>query len=243
VVAVAAFASGRPSVGAVVVGAFGLARGLTAMAAVRGSDVVHALAAFARRSALTAANAIALVVVAVAAALSIRGPVRTPAIAAAAIAAVFAWGAAWKMVRFDVWRSIVGRYRLGALRGLAAVGVPLTEATVVALVVAGARRNASILALVLLAAFSVAAIRRRLADPSRVPCGCLGAGETTIPALLARNAALASAAALVLARAGAAPLRAPTASEALPVALSLAGALGVAAAARSVRRSLRGGRA
>ncbi len=243
VVAAAAFASGRPAAGAVIVGAFGLARGLTVVAAVRGSNVVHALAAFAARSALTVGNAIAIAAVAIAVGASIHGRVEAARLAAAAIAVVFAWGAAWKIARFGAWRSIVERYRLGAFATAAAAGVPTVEAVVVVLALAGARRAEGILALASLAAFSAAAVRRRAVDASRLPCGCFGAAETTLPALLARNATIALVAVVALAGSAAVSVRVPTASDALPVALSVAGAAGVLAAARSVRRSLRGGRA
>jgi hypothetical protein len=243
VVALAALASGRPGFGAAVVGAFGLVRGLTVLAAVRGAEAVHALAAFARRRVLGVANAVALAAVGIAAVASVRGRIDVPGLAGAALAAAFAWGAAWKVVRFGAWRRIVEGYRLGVVAPIAAAAVPLVEGSIVVLFAANARRPAALTALAALGVFSAAAIRRRFADASRVPCGCLGAAETTLPALLARNGVLACAAGLALAASGAVNVPAPSASDALPIALSLAGAVGVTVAARSVRRSLRRGRA
>jgi hypothetical protein len=244
VVVLAALGSGRPLAGAAIVAPFGLARGLGAIAAAGGPDVVHSLAAFARRRApLAALNAAALVSVALAAAASARGPVDVPGLAGATLAVVFAWSAAWKLVRARAWRSIVERYRLGVFAAAAATAVPAAEAFVVVLVAAGARRAAAVLALALVASFTVAAVRRRSIDPSPVPCGCFGTSETTVPRLLVRNAALGGAAALAVAGPDGVDVAAPAAGDAVPILLIVAGLAGAAVAARSVRRSLRGGRA
>jgi hypothetical protein len=241
VVAVAAFVSGRPVIGALALGSFGLARGLSALAAVSGADAAPGLAAFARRQwPLRAVNAGAIGVIVVAAGPSIRGPVAVRPLALAVVALAFASSAAWKALRPSAWRSVVDGYGLGRLGPIAAAGVPLAEALVVALAVAGARRASGTLALLCLVAFTGAAARRRVSTTDGVACGCFGASETTFPMLLARNAALAAAA--VAAVAGARPHEVPVPAPAdpVPIALSVAGCLGLIVAARSVHRAFAG---
>jgi hypothetical protein len=243
VVALAPFAFGRPVLGAVALGSFGLARGLSALAAVSGPDAVPRLAAFARRRwPLRAVNAAAIGAIVIAAWPSIRGPVALRALAVAVVALAFAWGAAWKAFRPAAWRSIVDDYGLGRLAPIAAAGVPFAEAFVAVLAVAGARRATGTLALLCLVAFTGAAIRRRLSTAGGVACGCFGASETSFPTLLVRNMALAAAA--VAAIAGARPLEAPVPApvDPVPIALSIAGAVGLVVAARSVRRAFAGSR-
>jgi hypothetical protein len=243
VVALAAFAFGRPVLGALALGSFGLARGLSALAAVSGSDTVPGLASFARRRwPLGTVNAAAIGAVAVATGASVRGSVAIRPLALAVVAMAFAWSAVWKALRGSVWRSIVDGYGLGRVAPIAAAGVPLAEAFVVVLAVAGARGASATMALLCLVVFTGAAVRRRLSTADGVACGCFGASETSFLAMLVRNAALAAAA--VVAVAGARPVgaRAPASADAVPIALSVAGVVGLVVAARSVRRAFTGGR-
>jgi Methylamine utilisation protein MauE len=243
VVAIAAFASGRALEGALLVAPFGLARGAAAVAAVRGPDVVHGLASFARRRwPLAAVNGAAVAAVGVTTWSSVRGAVAVRPLALAVLAVAFGWAAVWKLLRPAAWRAVAGGYRLGRLATAAEVGVPFAEGMVAVLAVAGAARPSSVLSLVLLVSFTTAAIRRRVSAPGRFPCGCFGASEISLRALLVRNAVLAVVA--VVAAGGADPRpRTPVAADAVPLMLSFVGVVGVVVATRSVRRSLAASRA
>jgi methylamine utilization protein MauE len=245
VVSAAAFVSGRPVVGAVIVGPFGLARGLSALVAVRGPDVVHTLASLARRRApLAVLHALALVgIIATLEASVAVGPVAIRGLALAALAVAFAWSAAWKAVAPRAWREVLARYGLGRAARPLAMLIPTAEAGVVVLAAGGAARPAALLGLGLLAAFTVAAGWRWRADRgARLPCGCFGNSETSVVGLLVRNAVLALAG--VTALSGAEPLdgRLLTGADVVPIVLSLAGVVGLLLAARSVRRSIAAGR-
>jgi Methylamine utilisation protein MauE len=243
VVSTAAFASGRPLVGAAVMAPFGLARGLASAASIRGPEIVHALADFAhggRR--LAPLHVGALAAVALSFATAARGDVAIRPLALALVAVVFAWSAAWKIVRVNAWRDVLAGYGLGRVGPAVAVLVPAAEVGVVLAAAAGARRPAGTLALALLVAFTAAAIRRR-SGAGRVPCGCFGASETSVPALLVRNAALAIAATIAVSAGRPLDLRLPAEDDVVPLLLSLGGAIGLVLAARSVVRSLSGGRA
>jgi hypothetical protein len=75
----------------------------------------------------------------------------------------------------------------------AAVGVPLLEASVSALVVAGLPRVAGIAAAALLVAFSAAILVARARRGNRLPCGCFGGRRMRdFRAMLGRNALLAA---------------------------------------------------
>jgi hypothetical protein len=243
VVSIAALASGRPLVGAAIVAPFGLARGLSAVAAIRGPGVVLALADVARRrTPLAAVHALALAVVAFASATSVSGRVAIRPLALAVVAIAFGWSAAWKALRPRAWRAVVDGYLSGRASTAVAVVVPVAEGAVAVLAVAGARRAAAALALGLLVVFTAGAVRRRLAGGVRVPCGCFGTADGSLGALLVRNVALAVVAGLALGDARSLRPPTPAASQAVPMLLSLAGVLGALAVARSVQRSIWRGR-
>jgi hypothetical protein len=196
VVSAAAFASGRPLIGALLVGPFGLSRGLAIVVARRGEDpslLVDALATFARRGWPRVAHAAALAVVVIAAALSTERISQLNASAvAAALAVAFAWAASAKVVRPSSWRRSLAGYGLPTPveRG-AVVAVPLLEAAVAALVVAGLERAAGVAASVLLFGFSLAVLRARSQRGDRLPCGCFGGARMRdYRAMLARNTVL-----------------------------------------------------
>lgn len=199
VVALAAVASGDPGVGGLVVAPFGLVRGLSAAMAWR-SDTPERSRALVDRLVSApegrrkAANALVLAAVVVAAATAaIRAPRGGwPVLAAAALAAVFAWSSVSKVVRSSRWRRALAAHLLPrAAERIAVWSVPLGEAFVPILVLMGSTHAAGAFALSLLAVFSIELIRvSRLVGP-RVACGCFGGRETVdVRTALARNAGL-----------------------------------------------------
>jgi hypothetical protein len=148
---------------------------------------------------------------------------------AAMLAAVFGWAAVAKALRVSSWLRALRRYSLSPLvRNLAAPAVPAAEAVVAALMIGGRLQAGASLALGLVAAFSLLLARLGATGERRVPCGCFGrVGERSLRLLLARNAALAALAAVVLvARPRGWPswaLRAPAGAELVPVALIVLG--------------------
>ena len=123
VVSVAAFASGRPLVGAAVLAPFGLARGLGPVLAfgVRspsdGAALVERLERSASRARWRVANAVALAAVSAAMVVEIRtieGPSGFGGLAAAVLALTFAAAAVTKLARGAAWRRTLARYRLPA---------------------------------------------------------------------------------------------------------------------------------
>jgi Methylamine utilisation protein MauE len=202
VVSVAAFASGRPLLGAAVLAPFGLARGLGPVLAfaVRSPSDAAALVERLDRSASKArwriANALALSMVLVATVLEIRtidAPAEVGALAAAGLALTFAAAAVAKLARGAKWRRTLGSYGLrpGATR-LAGFGVPAVELGIAALVLVGLRSSAGLLSIVALMAFSGAIVVGRVRAGPRLECGCFGgSGIREYRLLLARNLALA----------------------------------------------------
>ena len=238
VVSVAAFASGRPLLGAAVLAPFGLARGLGPVLAfgVRSpSDaaaLVERLDRFASKGGLRVANAIALSMVLVATVLEVRtidGPSEVGALAAAALALTFGTAAVAKLARGVAWRRTLGSYGLppGASR-LVGFAVPAIELGIAALVLAGLGSSAGLLSIVALVAFSGAMVLGRVRTGRRLECGCFGGSATRdYRLLLARNLALAGVA-FVAWRAGedAALVRSlgePAGADLLPVALVVLG--------------------
>jgi hypothetical protein len=239
VVAVAAFASGRPLLGAAVLAPFGLARGLGPVLAfgVRSPGDAAALVERLDRSASKArwrvANALALSMVLVAAVLEIRtidAPSEAGALAAAVLALTFGAAAVAKLARRAAWRRTLGSYglRSEASRLVVGFGVPAVELGIAATVLVGLASSAGLLSIVALVAFSGAIVVGRVRAGRRLECGCfVGSGVRDYRLLLARNLALAGVA-FVAWRAGEdAPLvRAlgePAGVDLLPVALVVLG--------------------
>jgi hypothetical protein len=143
------------------------------------------------------------------------------------LASVFAWAAVSKVVGRHRWRRSLAAYGLSpALERLVAWAVPVTEALVPVLVMAGLRRLAGLLSAVLLLMFSVALVRARQRTGGRVPCGCLGGRDVIdVRTALARNVGMTVTAAFVFARAADAPvifsLNPPRAVDVLPLTLTL----------------------
>ncbi|MDQ4064523.1 MAG: hypothetical protein M3161_00570 [Actinomycetota bacterium] len=173
-------------------------------------------------------------------------PVLTARVALAVLVAVFAWAAAAKLLRRASWARALEGYAFPRPLGLAALWItPLVEAAIVVLAVAGRARAAAGLGLILLGAFTLAILRARSFHGERLPCGCFGqTTERPVSLMLWRNGALGACAVAVLAADADVTLfegmRAPTASEALPVALVVIG-IGLAAwSLRTAFTSLRG---
>jgi hypothetical protein len=212
VVAVAAFASGRPLLGAAVLAPFGLARGLGPVLSfgVRSPSDAAALVERLDRSASKArwrvANALALSMVLVATVLEVRtidAPSEVGALAAAVLALTFGAAAVAKLARGAEWRRTLGSYGLrpGATR-LAGFGVPAVELGIAAAVLVGLASSAGLLSIVALVAFSGGIVLGRVRAGRRLECGCFGgSGTRDYRLLLARNLALAGVAFVAL-RAG-----------------------------------------
>ena len=201
-VSVAAFASGRPLLGAAVLAPFGLARGLGPVLSfgVRSPSDAAALVERLDRSASKArwrvANALALSMVLVATVLEVRtidAPSEVGALAAAVLALTFGAAAVAKLARGAEWRRTLGSYGLrpGATR-LAGFGVPAVELGIAAAVLVGLASSAGLLSIVALVAFSGGIVLGRVRAGRRLECGCFGgSGTRDYRLLLARNLALA----------------------------------------------------
>jgi hypothetical protein len=238
VVSVAAFASGRPLLGAAVLAPFGLARGVGPVLAfgVRSpsdaADLVERLDRSASRAGWRVANALALSMVLVATILEVRridGPSEVGALAAAGLALTFGAAAVAKLARPAAWRRALGSYGLrpGTTR-LAGFGVPAVELGIAALVFAGLGSSAGLLSIVALVAFSGAILLGRVRTGRRFECGCLGGSATRdYRLLLARNLALAGVAFVAWKAGQDAPLvrslGEPAGADLLPVALVVLG--------------------
>ena len=213
---------------------FGLARGLSAAVSWRSIDQERSRALVDR---LVAAgdvprrivNGVALVAIAIAAgAASVRVAAGSwGSVAAAVLAAVFAWAAASKVVGARRWRRALAAYGLlPTLERTAAWAVPAAESIVPVLVVAGLPRAAAVWSGVLLVSFSAALVRAGRRVGGRVPCGCLGgSGDIDVNAALARNVALLLVAVLVVGQASDSPSivwpGSPAAADVVPLLLTI----------------------
>jgi hypothetical protein len=152
------------------------------------------------------------------------------AAAAATLAASFAWASVSKVTGWSRWRATLAAHALppGPER-VAGWAVPAVESLVPILAFLGRPRAAGAIAVTSIVVFSAALVRLALRDGLRVSCGCFGRGSIDVRLALARNAAIAVAAALAWWSAPSDPvLRVPEVGESLP-ALLVAGALTVAA--------------
>lgn len=240
VVAFAAVASGRATIGALLVTPFGLVRGLSPVVgrrlvtAEQRRSLVDRLAS-ASGSGRRVVNGLALVVLAGAALAAATdapsgGLVR---LGSAALAAMFAWAALSKVAGWRRWRRALRAHRLPETVGrVAARAVPLLELAVPTMILAGLPRAAGAWAVVLLVAFSSELIRIRKKMDGRVPCGCFGGRETVaLGSAWLRNAAIGALAVFVWAsttnNANATWPAFPREGDVLPMLLSI-GAVGVA---------------
>jgi hypothetical protein len=142
------------------------------------------------------------------------------------LAAVFAAAAATKLFRPRVWTSTVAEHRLPPLlEAGATAGVPLAEAAIPVLVVAGAARAGAAAALVLLMGFSAALLRLRSMVGDGVPCGCFGRRRSRdVRLLLLRNAGIALVAGVALAGPDRISVEPPGSTEVVPAVLAAVGA-------------------
>ncbi|HEX2032249.1 MAG TPA: MauE/DoxX family redox-associated membrane protein, partial [Actinomycetota bacterium] len=150
-VAVVAVASGDPALGAIAVGAFGIARGLSVAVVASGRTdervgrVIDRLDRLAMSGWPRLVNGVALLAVGTAVVVAglpadASGP--HPALPLV-LAAVFGWAAVAKAARPAAWREALRGYRLPRAIGRPALlGVPASEAAVAALVLAGPPRAA-----------------------------------------------------------------------------------------------------
>ena len=206
-VSVAAIASGRPWVGALIVAPFGFVLGVSASVAFgvgtpdQGRALVDRLASSSPERRRVANGAVLVALAVTAAAVSSRAATgRWWSFAAAGIALVFAWSAIAKVARPRRWRRALETYRLGAIEPLASWFVPAAEALVALLVIAGRAREAAALAIILIIVFSAAIARSARARGRWVACGCIvGDDSVDVRWALLRNAGLAAAACLVVA--------------------------------------------
>ncbi|MCI0636841.1 MAG: hypothetical protein L0206_23440 [Actinobacteria bacterium] len=254
VVAAAAFASGIPEAGALLLGTFGLVRGLTAIVAIRstnadeGSALVGRLARSSSWSGWRLAHVVVLLLVlaaSVAALVDADVSMQLGGLAAAVLAVVFAVAGVAKLVRWRIWRRALSAYGLPKpVERLGAVGVPIAELVAPVLVVLGLHSTAGLASLVLMESFSVAIVLARMRAGRWLECGCFGRTATRdYRVLLVRNTALA-AVAMVAWRVGAdtpvAEPGMPSGSDLIPAGLAVAGvalAVWVAAGAfTAVRR-------
>ena len=239
VVALGAIASGDPLIGAVVVGPFGLARGLSAATAARvrtqrdSQRLVDRLAASPERRRSIANGAALSIVTVLAVALAVRTDGGLGSLATAVLAAVFTWAALSKSVGWTTWRRTLAEHGLPrGVESFAAWAVPVAEALVPVLAATGLTRAAGIWAMTLLTVFTAEAIRAWHSYGPQVPCGCFGGREAVSPrALLVRNGALGALAVMVLVRSGSEGSLSwpgmPGPGELLPMVLAIAG-VGVA---------------
>lgn len=239
VVSFAALASGDPLLGAVVVGAFGLTRGLSAARAahVRSQEdsqrLVDKLAAAPERRRAIANGAASAAVAVLASAQAVRAGDGWASFATAGLAIAFAWAAASKVFDAQAWRRTLAAHGLArSVEGAATFAVPAAEIAVPLLAASGLTRAAGIWALTLLTVLTAEALRAWRRFGPQVPCGCFGGREPVAPpVLLLRNGGLAAVALVVTMREAPQPLLSwpawPGPGEVLPMALTLAG-LGVA---------------
>jgi len=234
-VSVLATVSGRPLAGALMIAPFGLARGLSIVRAGRvrtsedGRLLVDSLAGT-RAAGRAAANAGALLTLAASGIVAAEWPgnVDWAEAAGAAVAVIFAWSSASKLVGRRRWERTLRAHMLpDRLERVARRGVPAAEALVPVLALLGYGRTAALWAAILLTVFSVHLVQARVLGRKSVPCGCFGGRRSQdVRLALLRNAGLASAA-LVATMVPNAPRWAwpgfPAPSEILPMVLACMG--------------------
>ena len=239
VVAAAAFASGRPLLGAVLLAPFGIARAATAAVARRArtpeasAALVGRLANSASWRGWTVAHAVALggVLCAGVAAIVPRPSIGEPgALAAAILTVTFGAAAVAKIAQPKRWRRALAGYGLpSSVERSSALAVPLVEAGLAAMPVFGLRSTAGIAGGVVLLVFSAAIVVGRARSGRRLACGCFGTASTRdYRSLLARNGVLLGVAAIAWLEGSdtwvGGVLRPPRAIDAVPATLALLGA-------------------
>ena len=236
-VSVLAFSTGRPLAGALIVGPFGLARGLSVLRAAavhtteEGRRLVEALG---RSPEVGRSLANGIVLSALALVLALEAWV-SPAgswaeLAGAVLGLAFAWSASAKVLVYDRWvRTLAGRRLPRWLERVARRGVPLAEALVPVGMLLGFGRIAAWWGSILLVGFSIELIRTGLRVGARVPCGCFGGRRSLdVRVALIRNGVLGAVAALAATAPSTPKLEwpgIPTSGEILPMVLASVGAV------------------
>jgi hypothetical protein len=201
VVSVAAFVSGDPLVGALVLAPFGLARGLTASVAFHartadeGSALVERLARNASWPGWRVAHGVALSAVLATALVAFGeagGAADVGAVAAAALTVTFGVAVVAKAMRWSAWRRSLAGYALPPwIERPARVGVPAVELGIAVLPLLGYASTAGLGALFTLGAFSAAVVWGRVRVGPRIGCGCFAGDRVRdYRYLLGRNALL-----------------------------------------------------
>ena len=258
VVSVAAVASGRPWLGALLLAPFGAARGATAVVAryartpEASGALVQRLADAATWRAWRVGHAVVLGAVVLAALVAIEDAswhgTDVADVAAAMLTVAFGAAGVSKVVASRRWRRALRAYAIPRpLVAAVLVGVPAAELVIAILLLFGLPATAGLGAAALLIVFSVAIVVARVGRGRQLACGCFG-GVTTrdYRVLLARNALLgvAAGAAWVAGadRANLGSFSMPRGDEIVPAALVIAGLVLSTWAVASAVRSLRGGR-
>ena len=240
VVAAAALAIGDPAWGALVVGAFGIARGVTAIASSsvttsdEGRELIDRLVDRSDRSRHLANGLAMLGLASLGLAAATRSGMWGGAggwgeLAVALLAGVFAWSTAAKLVDRRRWHRALAEHRLPrSLETAASSAVPAAELLVPVLGLLGLRIAAAVWGLMLVVVFTVEIVRVRVAVGPAVPCGCFGERRTVPTSIqLARNVGLAGLSAIALLGAHDEPLLAwpgaPRGDELLPAVLATVG--------------------
>lgn len=256
VVGVTAVATGDPLRGALLAGAFGLARGLAPIVAVdvrtpaAGAALVERLARSASKARWRIANGIVLATVVVVEVFRLGafdGVGEVGAVAAGGISLVMGAAAVSKLVRARAWRRSVRSYAFPEpLEHLVVVGVPFVEIAIAALPFVGMASTAGLLTIAVMIAFSAAIVLARLRVGPRVECGCFGASATRdYRALLGRNAGIAALGVVAWRGSTDSPafrsLGSPTGGDLLPAALTVVGiAVAIWVVTVVVREAVRG---
>ena len=163
------------------------------------------------------------------------------------LAALFGWASLAKVAKPRAWVDALSGYAFtDRVVRVLAVAVPIAEASVTALALAGRTKIAAAAAVGLLASFSLAIVRARAVAGNKLPCGCFGGRRVTdFRIMLLRNALLGVVAAVVLLSPDIYPLSdwaAPRPGDIVPVALVLLGAGLMAWVGRTVLVSIAAGR-
>ena len=144
------------------------------------------------------------------------------------LALAFAWAAVAKLSGLERWRTALAGYGLpGPIERPTAALVPIAELAVAFVTIAVSVRLGALVALAMLALFSVAILRARSIKGDRLPCGCFGGSAVRhYTTMMLRNAALGTLAVIVFFSAGDTgdvSASVPAASDVLPAVLVLAG--------------------
>ena len=155
-------------------------------------------------------------------------PEITARVASIVLAVAFAWAGTAKLLTYRRWRAALERYELpGPFQIIIAPVVPVAELAIAAVILFVSPRVGTIASVGAIAAFSLAIMRARALHGDRLPCGCFGgSSERNYQTMIVRNAALGTLATIVLIsriRTGIGLPPAPTAADAVPVALVIVG--------------------